>query len=261
MPRAPKQVDVSAEGTLRVSDVSGVAVYVPKEGRKAASGAFSRLGKVHMAVFTPKGDRVVGLLVKRPDIVGMVKREDVFVAIDALLPCDGGLMLPEPKANTDDAARKRLALDWDACVLWAGMDARTKSGKKLGYVSDARFEAKTGEVRAFYVSEGGVAESLVGVIEVPPSMVLGYENGFMVLSDKASRLTLTGGVAARAGEGYAKAKIAGKEVAERARVEGAKAAEAAGEAVDKGSKALGKHLGKTRGMFGAFVDEYKKASK
>ena len=31
-------------------------------------------------------------------------------------------------------------------------------------------------------------------------------------------------------------------------------------AVDKGSRALGKQLGKTRGMFKAFKDEYQKAS-
>ena len=31
-------------------------------------------------------------------------------------------------------------------------------------------------------------------------------------------------------------------------------------AVEKGSRALGKQLGKTRGMFSAFKDEFKKAS-
>ena len=63
-------------------------------------------------------------------------------------------------------------------------------------------------------------------------------------------MALSGGVAAKAGEGYAKAKVAGKEAAEKA-----------GEAVAEGSRAFGKQLGRTKGMFGAFMDEYKKASK
>ena len=259
MPRA-KNVTVSDRGTLMVSDVSGTAVFAPKRGGKAASGTFSRLGRVHMAVFTPKGERVVGLLVKRPDIVGMVKRPDVFVAIDALQPCDGGLMVTRPDDGYDDEARKRLGLDWDRCVLWAGMDACTSEGKVLGYVNDAEFKVQDGRVLCFCISEGSMAQSLVGAVEVPPSMVRGYKNGYMVLEPEASKLSLSGGLAAKAGEGYAMAKIRGREAAAKARAEGAKAAEAAGDAIDKGSRALGKQIGRTKGMFGAFIDEYKKAS-
>lgn len=272
MPRTPKDVAVSEEGTLRVSDVSAAAVYVPKAGRKGAVGTFSRLGRVHAAVFSPKGSHVVGLLVKRPDIAGMVKREDAFVALDALAPCDGGLMVTRPGDGMDDAARKRLGLDWDACVLWAGMDAKTADGRQLGYVSDAVFDARTGKVSHFCIGDGGVAQSLVGSVEVPASMVQGYRAGYMIVDAEAAGLGLSGGLAAKAGVGYAKAKIAGKEAAarakaegakaaERAKAEGAKVAEAAGDAIDKGSRAVGRQLGKTKGMFGAFMDEYKKASK
>jgi hypothetical protein len=74
----------------------------------------------------------------------------------------------------------------------------------------------------------------------------------MLVAPEAAHQQLTGGVAAKAGEGYAKAKYEGKKAA-------AKAGKAAGEAVDKGSKALGKQLGKTKGMFSSFMDEFKKA--
>lgn len=261
MAHAQRTVRPAEDGTLRVSDVSGVAVYVPKTGRKAAPGTFSRLGRVHFVVFDREGAHVVGVLVKRPDIAGMVKREDAFVALDALMPCDGGLMLTRQKDGMDDAARKRLGLDWESCIIWAGMDARTADGKVLGYVSDARFDARDGSVVAFRIGDGGVAESLVGSIEVTPDKVRGYERGYMVLDPEVARLELTGGLAARAGVEYAKAKERGREVAARAKVEGAKAGEAAGEAIDKGTRALGRQLGKTKGMFGAFMDEYKKASK
>lgn len=270
MPRT-QNVSVSGTGTLRVSDVSGAPVYVPKAGRKGAAGTFSRMGRVHMVVFSPTGTQVVGLLVKRPDIAGMVRREDAFVALDSLRPCDGGLMVTRPDDGLDDAARRRLDFDWDACVIWTGMDARTVDGKRLGYVSDAEFDLDGGQVRAFSVGDGGVARSLVGSVMVPPSMVRGYHDGYMVVDAEAAGLELSGGMAARAGVGYAKAKIAGKEVAEKAKVEGAKAAAAAskaageagkvaGEAIDKGSRALGRQIGKTKGMFGAFMDEYRKAS-
>jgi hypothetical protein len=127
--------------------------------------------------------------------------------------------------------------------------AKTTKGKVLGYVGDATFDEKTGAVADFLIGDGGVAESLVGQVRVPASMLVGYERGWMLLAPEAADQQLTGGLAAKAGEATARAKI-----------EGAKAAEAAGDAIDKGSRALGKQLGKTKGMFGSFVDEFKKAS-
>ena len=211
---------------LKTSQMTGVAVYAPK-GSGAKAGAFSRLGKVHMTVFAPDGRRVAGFLV-------------------------GGVRVTKGKESYDDAARARLGIDWDACLLWSGMDAKTTDGKVLGYVNDASFNTKTGAVEAFMVGDGGMAQSLVGSVQIPVDMMRGYEDGFMLVDPGAARLTLSGGMAAKAGEGYAKAKIEGKKAA-------AKAGKAAGEAVDKGSRVLGKQLGRTKGMFSSFVDEFKKA--
>jgi hypothetical protein len=152
----------------------------------------------------------------------------------------------------DAAARARLALDWDKCLIWAGMDAKTTDGKVLGFVNDAEFNSKTGEVSSFFVGDGGTAQALVGSVVIPASMLCGYEKGFMLVAPEAAHMELSGGVAGKAGESYAKAKYEGKKVAE-------KAGKAAGEAVDKGSKALGKQLGRTKGMFSSFMDEFKKA--
>ena len=74
----------------------------------------------------------------------------------------------------------------------------------------------------------------------------------MVVDPAAAKLALSGGVAARAGEGYAKAKAQGSKVAKKMDAQVSRA-------VAKGSKALGRQLGKTKGMFGSFMDEYKKA--
>lgn len=230
----------------KLSHVTNKPVYVPK-GRRP--NAFVRLGKVHRAVFSPEGTRVVGFMVKRPDVIGMIKREDVFVALDALGDVNGGLGVTMGDEAFGAKACKRLGIEWDRCVMWAGMDAKTSEGKVLGYVGDATYDAKTGEVGDFLVGDGGMAESLVGSLRIPASMLVGYERGYMVLAPGAADQQLTGGVAAKAGEASARAKAAGT-----------KAAEATGRAVDKGSRALGKQIGRTKGMFGAFMDEYRKAS-
>lgn len=237
---------------LKLSQMTGVVVYGPKGAHGKAAKAYTNLGKIHMALFAPDGLRVIGFMVARRDLAGMVKRDDIFVALDSLAPCDGGVRATKGPESFDAAARERLGLDWDSCIIWAGMDAKTTEGKVLGYVNDATFNSKTGAVESFMIGDGGVAQSLVGSVQIPASMMLGYEKGFMIVDPAAAKLQLSGGVAARAGEGYARAKVEGKRAAEQA-------GKAAGEAVDKGSKALGRQLGKTRGMFSAFVDEFKKA--
>ena len=119
------------------------------------------------------------------------------------------------------------------------MDARTSDGKDLGYVNNAVFDAQTGRVQKFCVGDGSVAQSLVGSLEIPADMVRGYGKGYMIVDPKAATLKLSGGAAAVAGEGYAKAKVAGKKTAR-------KAGAAASVAVDKGSFALGRALGKAK---------------
>ncbi|WP_077598620.1 hypothetical protein [Olsenella urininfantis] len=271
----------------RVSEYLNAKVFRLKPNKRDALH-LSRLGKVHMAVFGPSGHKLVGFLVSRPDVVGMIKRPDVFVALDSLERVEGGYKVSSMETGTDAAARKRLGIDWDSCVMWTGMDARTVSGRQLGYVNDASFTAPQGDVESFYVGDGSVSQSLVGSLEIPARLLRGYEHGCMLVENEASAGSLSGGVAAKAGAGYAKAKIQGKEMARKADA-------AASDAVDKGSLALGKALGsakralapqekkpakgkgsgnaqgaakavgkqarKASGMFGAFMDEYKKASK
>lgn len=278
---------------LKVSQLMKIDVYQPKrksEGgvAKLAAKDLVLLGQVRQVVFAPKGDRAVGMLVRRPDVAGMIKRDDLFLALDSIAVGDYGLVATKGDESFDDAARERLELDWDKCLLWCGMDAKTTDGKDLGWVSDVEFNTKTGRVHAFFVGDGSVAKSLVGDVEIPGDMLRGYSGGCLVVEPQAASLSLNGGLAAKAGEGYARAKLGGKQAASRV-------GEVAGTAVDKGAYnlgraigkakraveeqkadseaesvagpkngtayALGKRIGKTRGMFGSFIDEYKKASK
>ena len=53
----------------------------------------AKLGRIRQALYSPDGTRVVGFIVKRPDVVGMVKRQDAFVAVDSLAREGKGLVV------------------------------------------------------------------------------------------------------------------------------------------------------------------------
>ena len=247
---------------LKVSAVMRVPVYVPKRGRtdearELTPADLSLVGKVHQVVFSPEGKHVVGFLVHRPDVAGMIRREDAFASLDRCVANDVGLVVTSSD-GLDDAARKRLNLDWDSCIIWTGMDARTSDGKEIGWVSDAEFSPKTGRVKTFFVGDGSVAKSLVGNIEIPVDMLCGYRDGNMIVLPEAAKLELNGGIAAKAGTTYARAKLAANRATSSVTEDGARSL---GRVLGKAKKTGKKHANKTKGMFGAFVEEYKKASK
>ena len=229
---------------LRISSLTGQRVLLFKKTTKAKDGTvtdkYQKFGRVRAAVFSPDGKHVAGFVIKRPDVAGMVRRADAFVAWDSLTRMDEkNLLVSRPEDGLDDAALTRLDLDWDRCIMWSGMDAKTTEGKPLGYVSDAEYDEKTGRVTRFFTADGGMARALIGSFVIEPDMVCGYRDGFMVVDVRDKGVELDGGLAGAAGEGYAKAKAG-------ASVVGKKVGAAAGEAVDKGSFALGKVLGKAR---------------
>ena len=229
---------------LRISSLTGQRVLLFKKTTKAKDGTvtdkYQKFGRVRAAVFSPDGKHVAGFVIKRPDVAGMVRRVDAFVAWDSLTRMDEKtLLVSRPEDGLDDAALTRLDLDWDRCIMWSGMDAKTTEGKPLGYVSDAEYDEKTGRVTRFFTADGGMARALIGSFVIEPDMVRGYRDGFMVVDVRDKGVELDGGLAGAAGEGYAKAKAG-------ASVVGKKVGAAAGEAVDKGSFALGKALGKAR---------------
>ena len=182
-------------------------------------------------------------MVRQSDIAGMIERPDRFVALDAIGVYEGAIAVDDVKDTYDAAAAKRLDINLDDCIIWVGMDVRTESGDVVGYCSDVEFKPRSGIVQAFYVTAGAASSVLVGDTQVPPTMLRGYENGAMVVS----------AIRAKAAEASV---VVGDKVKKGAKVLDDKGSVA----VDKGSRALGKQLGKTRGMFKAFKDEYQKAS-
>ncbi len=250
---------------MRALDFQGLKLYrvPPKDRRTDKSGAPVRprkMGKVHFPVFTPRGDRLVGFMVTPPEIAGMVKRPDFFVAFDALESYEGAFCALDAKGSFDKPAAKRLGIDLDRCLIWTGMDVRTVSGESLGYCADATFDPKTGAVSTYALTRGATATALLGNVEMPAELLRGYRDGCMIVDDAAAELEVTGGAAAKAAEVSVKVSASVKEGAAKVKA-GAKAFDdKAAPAVEKGTRAVGRQLGKTKGMFKAFKDEFKKAS-
>lgn len=232
---------------MKTTELLGVKIFLPKKpttkGKHAGEKRFSKLGKIHNIVFAPlkpgEAVTVVGVMVQKPDIAGMIKRDDAFVTIKSLETIDRGLLVKDYQNSINQAAIKRLNIDFDACILWHGMEARTKSGKKLGFVSGAEFDQTTGVVSTFYVSESAGSEALVGAYAVKPEWLLGYSRGMMILDDEAEHAQVVGGLAGKAGEGYAVAAAKASEV-------GAKAGKVVADATEKGAFAIGKTIAKAK---------------
>ena len=242
---------------ITMSELQGMRVLQPRpEGAKGRDGRPKpdrRLGKVGQLVFSPDGTHVVGILVRRPDVAGMIKRADVFCSLDGIERMGEGYLVVSREADRfDAAARRRLGIDWDRCILWAGMDVRTVSGKKLGFVSDVRFDLEEGRVAFLGVGEGSFSSSVLGLLEIPSGMLLGYDpagDGSLVVKDAAASLALSGGVAAKAGEATARLKERGREAQERAGEALDKAARRAGEAYESGTREVGRLAGRIRDAY------------
>lgn len=251
------------------SSFLGLKLYqLPAEDKRVKKDGTPRnpkkIGKLHYPVFSSDGTRVVGFMLRLPDIAGMIKQPDRFVARDAIGVSGDYLVVKDPKTAFDTQAVKRLGIDLDTCLIWTGMDVVTASGKNVGYCSDAQFNGKTGDVEHFVLVESGASNALVGHREIPVSYLRGYREGAMIVSDEVLELGFSGGAAAKAAEVSVKAAAKASEATAKAKVQVKKGARALDEhgskALDKGSRALGKQIGKTKGMFGSFVSEYKKAS-
>lgn len=254
---------------MLAGDFCGIKLYkLPAPDKRVTKNGTPRepkkIGKIHCPVFSSEGTRVVGFMLKLPDIAGMVKRPDRFLAFDAI-GVDGDVMVAkDDRAAFDEAASKRLGVNLDTCLIWTGMDVRTASGEKAGYCADADFDPKNGRVTSFILTEGGASNALVGHREMPVSMLKGYRDGAMIVSDEVLDLAFSGGAAAKAAEASVKVAAKASEVGAKAKEQAKKGAavldDKGSKALDKGSKALGRQLGKTKGMFGSFVSEYKKAA-
>lgn len=265
-----------ATETYSTKELSGKRVLGGKSGEK-------KIGKVARFVFHPTQARCVGFIVKRPDLALMFHRPDMFVPLDAFNVHEDCVVLEdETKDAVGPGAVKRLGLNWDRCVMWEGMSLIKESGENLGCVGDIVFSSSSGKVVSIAAQRGATAKALVGQIVIPANLVVGFRTGVgaelaeewaegeegefealrgaIVVSDEVDLKLAEGGVAEAAGKQAARAQDKVRRATSKAKPKVAEAAKKTGEVVNKGAYATGRQIGKARGMFSAFKEEYDKAS-
>ena len=220
---------------------------------RTKKGRLKKYGKVHAVVFHPSRPQVVGVSVKRPDFLLMKKRKDRFVAIDRLRPCEGGLEVVDEADSWDRPACKRLGVEYDQCIIWDYMPVRTLDGTELGLVKEVFCDGESFRIDHIDISESSADKAILGATRIPASMLEGYRDGAIVVSDEAKAVEEAGGLAAKAGEAWAKTKHDAGEAGKKA---GAAASSAADKAVNEGAAAVGKKVGEVRKKMNDAVDEH-----
>ena len=254
-------------------ELTGVRVIGGKKGTK-------RIGKVRRFVFHPKEKRVVGFVVKRPDLLWMFRRKVLFVAVSGYEIEDGRIVVSNDPAATNRAACKALGVDWDACVLWVGLPVMTEDGDALGVVGSVTFDRKTGVVDSVTTDSGATANALLGKREIPANLVKGFRRGMgaalaqtgaegeeseevvlgaILVAEEARDIAVEGGLAEKAGEATAVVVDKAHTAVDKAKPVASAAAKKTGEVVNKGAYATGKQIAATKGMFSGFKEEYDKA--
>lgn len=265
-----------ASSIATTDDIAGSRVVI--QGRK---GKERRVGKVSRFVFHPREKRIVGFLVKRPDLALMFHRKDLFVALDGYAVEDGRIVVDDDDGACGRQAEKSLGVDFDRCVLWSGMPVVTASGETLGAVGNVSFERFSGILVSLEIDDGIANDAIVGKRTVPADLVQGFKfgrgaalsdcgsntseqgegevvRGAILVSDEAARIETEGGAADAAGKAAAKATEAVRSAVDDLKPSAADAAKAAGEAVNKGAYVTGRQIGRASAMFGAFREEYRK---
>lgn len=265
-----------AQKLLTTSTLVGTRVVGGKSGTR-------HIGKVKQCVFHPTHKKCVGLIVKRPDLLWMFRRSDVFVSIKGFDMVDGRIVIKDDAEATGRAALTAQGIDWDHCVLWLGLPIVSETDKKLGIVGTVTFDSKTGEVTSIESSSGATANALLGKREIPSDLIMGFRRGIgtalaltgeealeaeqadvsqlgaILVSEDADEVKVEGGLAEKAGKATAVAQGKASKATAAAKEKAGVAAKKAEEAVNKGAYATGAQIGKAKGMFSAFKEEYEKA--
>lgn len=261
-----------ASNLMTNDELRGVRVLGGKNGT-------SHIGKVRRLVFHPRERRVVGFIVKRPDLALMFHRKDLFVSINGFDIVDGRVVVRQTPDATDKGACKALGIDWDTCVMWEGLPLMTESGETLGMVGAVTFDRETGAISTVTADAGATANTLLGTRVIPASYIKGFRRGIgvalvqqdeagaeqdedeielgaILVSDEAMKLVAEGSVAEKAGAATA---VAVNKVNTTVKPAVTNAAKATTQAVGKGVRAVGKRAEETKDAFSGFKEEYDKA--
>lgn len=260
-----------ASNLMTNDELRGLRVLGGKKGT-------SSIGKVRRMVFHPRERRVVGFIVKRPDLALMFHRKDLFVQLQGFDMVDGRVVLRQSPDATDKGACKALGIDYDSCVMWEGLPLMTESGETLGMVGTVTFDRETGAISTVLADAGATANTLLGKRVIPASLIKGFrrgigvalssgsdgaeqeddevEYGAILVSDAAKDIPAEGSVAEKAGAATA---VAVNKVNTTVKPAVSNAAKKTTQAVGQGVRAVGKRAEETKDAFSGFKEEYRKA--
>ncbi len=240
------------------------------------------IGRVRSVVFHPDVNVCVGIMVHRPDAALMFHREDLFVALDRMEFDDKDIVVDPRDDSAGKKAAERLGIDLDACVIWSGLAVITKNRERLGYVGEVKFDVETGAVQEVVVFSGAGKDALLGKFVIPSELIRGFRwgigdvivlsqsesgeeddslRGGLLVAAEAKELAQRGGLADAAGRATAKAGNEVRKVKVKVKPKIDEGMKKAGEATTKGLYVAGRQVGRSRGMFSAFKEEYKKGLK
>ena len=283
------------EKTIRTSDLLGKKVYFRKAGKDGAP-FLKKVGKIRSFPIHPKKAKVIGVLIKRPDLAWMFHRGDVLVSTDGLESVDGNLVYSEGGGKFGHEAEKALSKNYgitlDECLLWLGLPVLTESGEAVGFVKDMEFAPSSGNIVSIEIGKGPTSDTLLGSVRMPATVIRGFKRGkgtrlsdspmpddggndgdafgALVVTDEALELEASGGVAEKAGrtaavvadktrKTYRKTMKRTEGIRRGAGEKAKKAASAASDAAEKGAFVTGRQIARASGMFSEFKDEFLKA--
>lgn len=224
-------------------------------------GALRRYGKIRHVVFHPTKPLALGVIVRRPDILWMFKRKERFVAFDRLDACSEGYIITDTSDAFDNAACKRLGVDYDECLLWEYMPCVNEAGKSLGVVASVSFSTKTYLIDHIDISSSAGERMLVGERNIDASHIKGYKDGAIVVDVDYEDIKPEGGVAADAGKAWATTKKKASDVRKSTDQKATKFADEAGDKAEVAGKKAAKQVSAWGKMFKDFKSEYDKANK
>lgn len=253
-------------------DLAGKPVFDEKDSGK-------RIGKVSRFVFHPSEKRCIGFMVKRPDLLWMFPRKDLFVPLGAFTFTQKGV-IAQTSFTTGEAACKKWGINWDSCVFWEQLPLVTESGQLLGLVGSIAFNGVTGDICSISIDIGVASQALLGTQVVSADAIKGFRRkseltltseetkflsektsfcGAIMASDEVANLEACGGAAEKAGKAVAVAANKAQSVVKKTKPIVDTATKKTGNAVNKGAYAVGRQLSKSKTMFAAFKEEYDKA--
>lgn len=254
-------------------------VWRPKP-KKNSPDVVKKMGRIHHFVFHPSRARLLGIMVKRPDIALMFHRKDAFIPLDGFVVIDDDIVIKESALAAGHKAAKALDFNLESCVIWIGLPVLCADGTSLGFIDEVEFDSNTGDVVSLDISDGATSKVLLGRRVIPGSLVRGFKRGMgtqlyltddddpesygcILVADEARDIEAEGGIAKKAGEATATvtngAKRTYEKVSRKVKPALSDASKAAGEAIRKGVYATGRQIARTEGMFTNFKSEFKKA--